>query len=371
MNAAQQAGARDLICVVDANPHYQSDVAQALTSHYRVSTFAEQNAALEAIACQPPTAVVLDENVVPRGGLPLLREICCVPDLDRVPIICTATNDRSLFLADATAFGVRTTLIKPFRRSALFNAITREVNAKVERSWTRIEPVQRAALKRTAKVFTAISDLMADGLPMPYETLRHACAPLVEAVSAGRYREVLNGVREHHNYSYVHSLRVAMFLTVFGHAIGVRDDDLTTLATGGLVHDVGKMAVPQEVLNKPDRLTDDEMAIMRSHVVSTGSFLRNSPGMPRGALMIAEQHHEKLDGSGYPFGLKGKGVNELARMATIIDIFGALTDRRAYKAPMEPEQALHVMTQLGRQIDQHLLSMFRAVLLDTAKSLEL
>ncbi|MDO8608150.1 MAG: HD domain-containing phosphohydrolase [Phaeospirillum sp.] len=371
MNPAQQAIGRDLICVVDANPLYQSDVAQALTSTYRVSTFAEQNAALEAIAFQPPTAVVLDENVSPRGGLALLREICCVPDLDRVPIICTATNDRSLFLADATAFGVRTTLVKPFRRSALLGAITKEINGKVERSWTRIEPVQRAALKRTAKVFTAISDLMADGLPMPYETLRHSCAPLVEAVTGGNYSDVLKGVRDHHNYSYVHSLRVAMFLTLFGHAIGVRGDDLIILATGGLVHDVGKMAVPQDVLNKPDRLTDDEMAIMRGHVVSTGSFLRDSPGLPRGALVIAEQHHEKLDGTGYPYGLKGKDVNELARMATIIDIFGALTDRRAYKAPMEPEQALHVMTQLGRQIDQHLLSMFRTVLLDTAKTLEL
>ena len=371
MNAAQMAVGRDLICVVDANPHYQSDVAQALTAHYQVSTFAEQNAALEAIAGQPPLAVVLDENVVPRGGLPLLREICCVPDLDRIPIICTATNDRSHFLADATAFGVRTTLIKPFRRSALLSAISKEINGKVERSWTRIEPVQRAALMRTAKVFTAISDLMADGLPMPYETLRQSCAPLVEAVSNGNYRDVLNGVRNHHNYSYVHSLRVAMFLTVFGHSIGVRGDDLSTLATGGLVHDVGKMAVPQEVLNKPDRLSDEEMTIMRSHVTSTGSYLRNSPGMPKGALLIAEQHHEKLDGTGYPYGLKGKEVNELARMATIIDIFGALTDRRAYKAPMEPEQALHVMTQLGRQIDQHLLSVFRTVLLDTAKSLDL
>jgi len=370
MNAAQHAVANNLVCVVDANPRFQSDVARSLSPYYRVSTFADQNAALEAIASQPPMVVVLDENVAPRGGLALLREICCVPDLDRIPIICTATNDRSHFLADATAFGVRSTLIKPFRRSALLSAITMEINGKVERSWTRIEPVQRAALKRTAAVFTTLSDLLADGRPVPYEALRHACVPLVEAVSRGTYKAVLNSVRQHHNYSYVHSLRVAMFLTLFGHAIGVRGDELTILAIGGLVHDVGKMAVPRDVLDKPDRLTDREMTMMRGHVASTGTFLRNSPGMPKGALMIAEQHHEKLDGSGYPFGLKGRDVNELARMATIIDIFGALTDRRAYKAPMEPEQALHVMTQLGRQIDQTLLSMFRTVLLDTAKDLE-
>ncbi|OAN51444.1 hypothetical protein A6A04_16130 [Paramagnetospirillum marisnigri] len=370
MNAAAEQSGKSLVCVVDASASYRTDVANALSPHYAVVAYAEQGEALEAIATRPPSAVVLDENVTPKGGLPLLREICCVPDLDTIPIICTATNDRSHFLADASAFGVRTSLVKPFRRSALLGALAREITSKVERSWTRIEPVQRAALKRTSKVFTAIADLMAEGAPLPYEALHHACTPLVEAVSTGEYRSILDGVREHHNYSYVHSLRVAMFLTVFGHSIGLRGDDLMTLTTGGLVHDVGKMAVPQDVLNKPDRLTDQEMVIMRGHVSHTGDFLRSSPGLPRGALMIAEQHHEKLDGTGYPFGLKGGQVNELARMATIMDIFGALTDRRAYKAPMEPEQALHVMTQLGRQIDQRLLKTFRTVLLDTAKSLD-
>lgn len=370
MNTASAGVDRSRVCVVDANPSYQHDVMRALTSVYRVSGFAEQGAALEAIATDPPAAIVLDENVTPRGGLPLLREICCVPDLDRIPIICTATSERSTFLADATAFGVRVTLIKPFRRSTLLSALSKEINARIERSWSRIEPIQRAALKRTTKVFNAVSDLMGDGLPLPYDALKQACTPLLEAVNAGAYKDILNGVREHHDYSYVHSLRVALFLTVFGHSIGVRGDDLMTLATGGLVHDVGKLAVPKEVLNKPDRLSDDEMAVMRGHVVSTGEFLRASPGMPKGALMIAEQHHEKIDGSGYPNGIKGKDVNELTRMASIIDIFGALTDRRSYKAPMEPEQALHVMTQLGRQLDQRLLGVFRSVLLDSAKSLD-
>lgn len=370
MRTRSAAAAKSLICVVDASDSHRAGVVGALCRHYDVMACAEQGEALEAIATRPPAAVVLDENVTPRGGLPLLREICCVPDLDTIPIICTATSDRSHFLADATAFGVRTSLVKPFRRSALLTALDREIRSKVERSWTRIEPVQRAALKRTSKVFNAIADLMAEGLPLPYETLHHACSPLVEAVDNGVYRDILNGVREHHDYSYVHSLRVAMFLTVFGHSIGLRGDDLMTLTTGGLVHDVGKMAVPREVLDKPDRLSDTEMTLMRGHVASTGAFLRASPSLPRGTLLIAEQHHEKLDGTGYPFGLKGSAINDLARMATIIDIFGALTDRRAYKSSMEPEQALHVMTQMGRQLDQTLLATFRTVLLDTAKTLD-
>ncbi len=365
------ASARNvLICLVDANPNYRASVANALTSFYQIAEFSEQGTALEGIAFNPPAAVILDENVLPRGGLPLLREICCVPDLDRVPIICTATHDRSIFLADAMALGVRTTLVKPFRRSVLLQALSAEINGKIERSWVRIEPIQRAALKRTLTAFNSIADLIDDGKPLPYDHVREACEPVVNAVCNGNYKDMLNGVRDHDNYTYVHSLRVSIFLTIFGHSIGIRGQDLLTLASGGLVHDVGKMSVPHHILNTPNRLTDEEMAIMRGHVTSTAKFLRGSSGLPRGAAIIAEQHHEKLDGTGYPLGLKGKELNELARMATIIDVFGALTDRRAYKEAMEPEQALHVMTQLKNQLDQHLLATFRKVLLDVAKDLQ-
>ncbi len=338
-------------------------------SFYEIQEFAEQGAALDSIAFNPPAAVVLDEFVLPRGGLPLLREFCCVPDLDRVPMVCTATSERRSFLADAIALGVKTTLIKPFRRSALLKALSREINGKVERSWVRVEPVQRAALRRTLHVFNDIADLIDEGLPLPYESVRMACEPLVEAVRTGNYREMLSKIRNHDNYTFVHSLRVAIFLSVFGTSIGIEGDDLMVLATGGLLHDVGKMSVPYGVLNKPGRLTDAEMLAMRSHVTNTNQFLRAGNGVPKGALIIAEQHHEKIDGSGYPLGLKGSELNELARMAMIVDIFSALTDRRVYKEPMEPEQALHVMTELGGILDQHLVKMFQTVLLDAAKTL--
>ncbi|HIJ61800.1 MAG TPA: HD domain-containing protein [Rhodospirillaceae bacterium] len=358
-----------LVCVVDANPKFRADVVTALTSFYEVVEHSEQGAALEWIAFHPPAAVILDENVVPRGGLPLLREIFCVPELDRVPIICTATNDRSMFLADAIGLGARTTLVKPFRRSALLQALSKEINGKVERSWVRIEPVQRAALQRTTQAFNAVADLIVDGKPLPYQILSDACGPLVQSVQAGRYKDMLNAVKDHDNYTYVHSLRVSIFLSVFGYSIGIRDRDLVTIASGGLIHDAGKMSVPYHILNKTDRLTDEEMQVMRDHVTQTATFLRSSRDLPQGALLIAEQHHEKLDGSGYPRGLKGTQLNELSRMATIIDIFSALTDRRVYKEAMEPAQALHLMTQLKGQLDQSLLKMFKTVLLDTAHSM--
>ncbi len=355
------------VCVIDANPKFRAEVASALLSFYEVSELWEQGAALEAIAFDPPAAIILDENVTPRGGLPLLREICCVPELDRIPVICTAAPERRAFLADAALLGVRTTLTKPFRRSLLLAALSAEINGKIERNWIKIEPVQRAALQKTTALFNSIADAIGSGESMPYETLRAACEPLLQAIASGNYSRILDGVRDHDNYTYVHSLRVAVFLSVLGHAIGLRDRDLSILAAGGMIHDIGKLSVPSHILNKSGRLTDEEWAIMQGHVPPAERFLHLVPDLQRGALIIATQHHEKLDGSGYPHGLKGAELDDLTRMANIVDIFCALTDWRPYKEALDPEHAFFIMRQQPAQLDQGLMKVFREVLLDTAR----
>lgn len=105
---------------------------------------------------------------------------------------------------------------------------------------------------------------------------------------------------------------------------------------------------------------------MKGHVDNTLDYLSKSPGIPRAVLVIASQHHEKLNGKGYPLGLAGSELNDLARMATIVDIFGALTDRRVYKDPIPPKEALEMMEGMDGELDQKFLSLFKEMLLDAA-----
>ena len=216
------------------------------------------------------------------------------------------------------------------------------------------------------ETFVRIGTLVQSGEPIPYEEIRESCVPLVEAVQNKNFKEILAGVSEHDNYTYVHSLRVATFLSLFGDVLGMEGDDLVTLCTGGLLHDVGKMHIPNEVLNKPGKLTDEEFTIMKSHVNCTVEFLEKTSDLPKGVLIVAGQHHEKLDGTGYPNGIKGIMLNDLARIASIIDIFSAITDRRVYKDPVEPEQALKIMDNMKGMLDPKFLAMFREMLLDGA-----
>jgi HD-GYP domain-containing protein (c-di-GMP phosphodiesterase class II) len=364
--AANLAGANSaMVAVIAGNPAHRTEVANALTSFYRVTGYGDAGQALRELGRKPPCVVVVDEMVPPFGGLAMVRRLREQDNLRRVPIICTAVAER--LGGDPRQVGVDAFLGKPFRRSALIRTISGLVNKKVEEAWDQLPPTPREGLKRTIEVFNGISDLIGNGTPLAYQSVQDACAPLVEAIGSADYKAILSGVRDHDNYSYVHSLRVATFLSLFGYTLGLKGDELSLLASGGLVHDIGKMFIPHEVLNKPGKLTAPEWELMKSHVTRSSEYLRRCNDVPRGVLTIAEQHHEKLDGAGYPRGV-GQ-LNELARMASIADVFGALTDRRCYKPPMAPEDALKIMTgEMKSALDQHLLGLFREMLLDAAST---
>jgi HD-GYP domain-containing protein (c-di-GMP phosphodiesterase class II) len=113
-----------------------------------------------------------------------------------------------------------------------------------------------------------------------------------------------------------------------------------------------------------EHLRQVALALMQGHVSEAVRLLRTIPAIPQTVLTIAEQHHEKLDGTGYPNGLRESQLKELARMATLVDAFSAMTDHRIYRAAMTAEQALAIMTgEMRKQLDQHLLRVFRTILL--------
>lgn len=358
---------RPTVGLIDGNARYRAEISGALTQYYQVRAFPDGRDAVVGLIARPPAVMIIDENAPPGGGMAVLEMLRKNASLAGVPVIAKAEDAGTAFAAAAKEASNCTVLSKPFKRSQLLAAISGNVNQDIEAAWDKVEPVQQAALKQSVATFNQIAELLEDGKPIPFDQVKESCAPLARAVSDGNFKDVLKGVRGHDNYTYVHSMRVATLLSLFGHRIGIRGDDLLTLATGGLLHDVGKMDIPQDVLNKPGRLSEEEFVVMRSHVTHTSRHLRDSPGIPKGVITIAEQHHEKLDGKGYPNGLQGTQLNDLARMAGIVDIFSALTDRRVYKPPLPPDKSLEIMEGMTSELDQKLLGMFRGMLLEAAE----
>ncbi len=358
---------KHILVLVDSNDEHRQQVAGSLMSLYNVVEFDSSLDAAKYIHDIHPGVVVVSENVSPRGGFELVRDLRDNWKLKTVPILMVLDSESGGTLTSAYDCGASGWLVKPYKRSDLIKLISRQFNATIEAKWDALSPLQAMALRSTLELFNNLSDNLGKGEPIAYNEVRDACAPLVEAVNSGEFKGILGGVREHDNYTYAHSMRVAVFLSLFGQTIGLSLKDQKLLATGGLLHDVGKMYIPHLVLNKPGRLTDAEFEIMKGHVRATEEVLRRGGDIPRGVITIASQHHEKLDGSGYPRGLQGSELNELARMASIVDVFSALTDRRVYKPSMPAEKALDIMkNEMGNQLDMELLARYRKMLLDAA-----
>jgi putative nucleotidyltransferase with HDIG domain len=150
----------------------------------------------------------------------------------------------------------------------------------------------------------------------------------------------ISAVRPHHGGTYQHCMLVPGVAVAFGQIPCIPSSDLKRLAFAALVHDAGKANVPLAILDKPGPLTADEMAIMRQHPVTGADLIASSPGIEQIVVDVVRHHHEYLDGSGYPDGLRGDEIPDLVRIATIADIFGALVEKRAYKATRSGLEAM-------------------------------
>ncbi|MBL0486180.1 HD-GYP domain-containing protein [Aeromonas caviae] len=150
-------------------------------------------------------------------------------------------------------------------------------------------------------------------------------------------------IRAKDAYLMEHSMNVAILLANFGRYLGLDRSVLKELTLGGLLHDVGKIMTPDEVLNKPGKLTDEELEVMREHVVHSHDILAATAGITPIMLEVAANHHERIDGTGYPRRLKGDQLSLYTRMSGIVDVYDAVTADRVYKKGMQPTQAFRIL----------------------------
>lgn len=145
------------------------------------------------------------------------------------------------------------------------------------------------------------------------------------------------------DYTYLHSVAVCALMIALGKQMGMEGAALKSLGMAGLLHDVGKMAVPENVLNKPERLTEQEFEIIKTHSVRGWEMLKASSGVDEVALDVCLHHHERVDGTGYPDCLSSPALSMAARMGAVCDVYDAITSNRCYKPGWAPAEALRKM----------------------------
>jgi putative nucleotidyltransferase with HDIG domain len=214
--------------------------------------------------------------------------------------------------------------------------------------------------QQAARLLGGLLDNARHGLPITLGTVK----PVVESITGSVLRNsdalmTLCRLQQGQDETLLHSLGVGVMMVVFGKSLGL---DLATLhqyALGGLLHDIGKTKVAAEILDKPARLSEEEMRYLKSHVVQGAAIARQLPGVSRTALEIIEQHHERYDGSGYPRGLHGEAIAYAGRVAAIVDVYDTITSCHAYRSQDLPSEALKQLFSLSAaQFDPALVEAF-------------
>lgn len=290
---------RGTVLVVEDEPLNADIVSRLLTEDgFAVDIVRDGASALAAIALRPPDIVLLDWMLPRVSGIEVCERLKRDPNTRLIPIVMlTGLADREHRLAGIAA-GADDFLRKPFDLE--------ELRARV-RSLARL------------KQYTDELDSA--------ESVITSLALTVEARDAST-----DG----------HCQRLARYATALGRAIGVSQDELGALDRGGYLHDVGKIGIPDAVLLKPGPLTDDERLLMQQHTV-IGERLCGNLRSLAAVRPIVRWHHERLDGSGYPDGLRGDAIPLCAQIVGVVDVFDAVTTARPYRGALPTERARELL----------------------------
>ena len=160
--------------------------------------------------------------------------------------------------------------------------------------------------------------------------------------------DMLHNMRQYDDMTYVHSINVALICNVFARWLKMSDEETRLATVCGLLHDIGKISIPDIIIKKPAKLTQDEFAIVKKHALEGYNILRRfdiSEHIMNAALM----HHERCDGSGYPFGIRNAKIDTYAKLVAIADVYDAMTSARVYRGPMCPFKVIEIFENEGLQ----------------------
>ena len=315
------------ILVADDDREFLEFISVVLQKQgYTIIPVEDGNEALEVILHEPVDLALLDVYLPHWNGVALCRVIKANPQTRLIPVVLLTGDVSPDLRMEGIEAGANDFLTKPVNMAELFARL-------------------RSLLK--LKFFT--------------DEMEHAEAVLFSLAASIEARDP---------YTRGHCERLSSYSVALADRFGLADEQRVALRRAGIVHDIGKVVVPDQILLKAGPLTAEEWQILKLHPV-VGAEICAPLRTFRLVLPIIRHHHERMDGSGYPDGLKGDQIPITARILTTVDVFDALTTRRPYKQPFPVSKALEIMRDEARlgALDSTLLELFESLILDPALAL--
>jgi putative nucleotidyltransferase with HDIG domain len=336
-----------------------SELANILQSVGEVATIATSD--IPAAPAGELSGIVVDINLRSPESVQQVRNKLCAEayqDMPRLFVLADALHHGTM---QAWALGATDTISRPFDAQGILQRVRAAFPDSNEFDTTDRGKALNRGVAAAHAVMVKIFEKLPAGIPLTFNDIVEAETRILKAIKHSSLREWLTTVGCHHTDSYRHCLFVTGFAVAFAQHLGMREDDQRRLARAALLHDVGKAFVPVAILDKPGKLTEEEMTLVRKHPRLGYDALAAQGGFPPEMLDVVLHHHELLDGSGYPNGLRGDQISDIVRLTTIVDIHAALVEKRAYRLPFTHAKAFAIMEQMDGKLDRHLLQAFRPV----------
>ena len=356
--ASPSSSKRRLLLASDRNDQ-SSELASILKSVGEVDTISTSE--IPDAPASHVSGIVVDINLRSAESVQRVRnklQAEAYRSMPRLFVLADALHHGSM---QAWALGATDTIARPLDAQGLLQRIHAAFPDTHAYDATDRGKALNRGVAAAHDVMVKIFEKFPAGESLTFNDIVQAENKILKAIKHSSLRQWLTAVGCHHVESYRHCLFVTGFAVAFAQHLGMREDDQRRLVRAALLHDVGKAFVPVAILDKPGKLSDEEMIEVRRHPRLGYDALSAQGGFPPEVLDVVLHHHELLDGSGYPDGLRGDQISDIVRLTTIVDIHAALVENRAYRLPFTHAKAFAIMEQMDDKLDQHLLAAFRPV----------
>lgn len=312
-----------------------AQIIKSLDKDIDVLIFSSPQRALAHMRIEPVDLVLIDSRIAGQDNLATVAQLRSMYPGQALPIVVTAPADERDALSRAFKAGATDFMASP-----------------VDPLECRARCRNLLTMRRQHLVHTDHARVLEERVEQASRDLRlHEIDTLFCLAGAADRRDAVTGA---------HLKRMAKYSGLIARGIGLSDDDVETIELAAPMHDIGKIGIPDAIMQKTERLDADELVVMQTHARIGYDILKDSPSrFSQAAAIIALNHHEKFNGSGYPSGLRGQEIPLKARIVALADVFDALTSERPYKPAWDWQRAVdYIVTQKGEHFDPELTDVF-------------
>ena len=329
---------KPLVMLVDDDEINKKAVTGMLQEHYRIIGAASGKQALELLEKAVPDLILLDVHMKGMSGHEVIRTLKENPAYADIPVVFLTSDEDESTEIQGFSEGATDFIRKPLRKRVAIRRIDRILElAYLQKNLRQEVERQTEVAERRRK------------------SVERLVIQMVQALA--------NTIDAKDSYTNGHSTRVAKYSAMIAARMGYTGEKLELLRYTALLHDIGKIGIPEEIINKPSKLTDEEYQIIKTHPVIGSNILKEITEIPDIAIG-ARWHHERYDGKGYPDGLKGTEIPEIARIIGVADAYDAMTSRRSYRGIIPQETVMGELergkaSQFDPQIAEIMLGLIR------------